>query len=70
MFYIGLYRESIKILSETKKPRALIWYVASPSGPLPSLFKFCPLGQKLLHPRDHMFYIGLYRENMGKKILS
>ena len=23
-----------------------MWYVASPSGPLPSLFKLCPMDQK------------------------
>ena len=37
-----------------------------PSGPLPSLFKLCPWGQKWAHPWGHMFYIGLYRENMKK----
>ena len=44
MFYIGLYREK---KNETTRPRALhdIWYVASPSRPLPSLFKLCAWGQ-------------------------
>ena len=27
-----------------------IWYVASPSGPLPSLIKLCPRDQKMLRP--------------------
>ena len=41
MFYIGLYREQHEkiFLSETTRPRVDIWYVVSPSGPLPSLFK-------------------------------
>ena len=40
-------------------------YEASSSGPLPSLFKLCSWGQKFLpRPRGHMFYIGLYRENI------
>ena len=38
-----------------------IGYIASPSGPLPSLFKLCPWGQKW-PARGNMFYIGLYRE--------
>ena len=36
-----------------------IWYVASPNGPLPSLYKLCPLGQKRPRPVGHMFYIGV-----------
>ena len=36
-----------------------IWYVASPSGLLQSLFKLWPWG-----PWGHMFYICLYRENI------
>ena len=39
-----------------------IWYVASPSGPLPSLFKLSPLAQKWRQLGGHMFNIGLYRE--------
>ena len=37
-FYIGLYREYMKV-SSCLNHRVDIWYVASPSGPLPSLFK-------------------------------
>ena len=51
------------------KPEGLdlaIWYVASPSGPLPSLFKLYPLGQKCPRTRGHMSYIGLFRQNMKK----
>ena len=43
-----------------------ILYVASPSRPLPSLFKLCPWGQKWLRLGGHMFYIGLYREKHEK----
>ena len=44
--------------SETIGPRALIiWYVASPSGPLLKLFNLCPLGQKWPRPGGHMFFI-------------
>ena len=46
-----------------------IWYVASSSGPVPSLFKLCPWDHELPHPRSHMFNIGLYSENVNK-ILS
>ena len=35
-----------------------IWYVASTSGPKPSLFKLCVWGQKWAGPGGHMFYIG------------
>ena len=31
-----------------------IWYVASPSGPLQSLFMWCPWGQNWPCPRGHM----------------
>ena len=44
----------------------LIWYVASPGGPLPSLFKLYPWSQKWPRPVGHMFYRGLYREKMKK----
>ena len=47
-----------------------MWFVASPSGPLPSLFKLCLLGQNWPRPRGQMFYIGLYREVQGKIFLS
>ena len=35
IFNVGLYKESIKIFSDNLD----IWYVASPSGTWPSLFK-------------------------------
>ena len=56
MFYIGLYREKHEkiFLSETIGLRALIFgFVASPSGPLPSLFKLCPWDQKWPCPKCH-----------------
>ena len=34
-------------LFETTRPNLDIWYIASSSGPLPSLFKLCPWGQKI-----------------------
>ena len=50
-----------------QKARAFdIWYIASPSGPLPRLFKLLPWGQKWLHPGADIFYIDLYRENLQK----
>ena len=47
-----------------------IWYVASHSGPLPSLFKYYPWGQKWPCPRGHMFNTGLYWENMKKSSMK
>ena len=50
-----------------------IWYVASPGGPLPSLFKSCPCCRKWSHPWGHMFYIGsyeVYGEQHEKILLS
>ena len=47
-----------------------IWFEASPSEPLPSLFKLYLWGQKWPHPRGHMIYIGLYREKHEKIFLS
>ena len=60
MFYIGLYLERTWNYLLGLDP----WYlvcIASPNGPLPSLFKLC----LALH-QGHMFYIGSYRENMKK----
>ena len=70
MFYKGLYRNLHgKILSKSTRHRALVFgYVASPSGPLPKLFKLCSCGQKWARPRGHRFCIGLYRENMNKSL--
>ena len=49
-----------------------IWYVASHSGPLPSLFKLFYWGQRWPCARGHMFYMFyvLCREKHGKTILS
>ena len=47
-----------------------IWYVPPPGGPPPNLFKLSSWGQKWLRPGGHMFYIGLYRENIYKFFLS
>ena len=59
MFYIGLYRKNIK-KSSCLKPQGLEswynWYVASPSGPLPSWFKLCPWGKKWPAPGSHPKY--------------
>ena len=58
MFFIGLhvhvYRENIKQSSCLKQQGLetnFSWYVSSPSGPLPSLFKYGPGS----HPGGHMF---------------
>ena len=73
MLYIGLNRGKHKkiFLSETIRPRALIfWYVASPCGLLPSLFKLCPWGQKWPCLGGHLLYEDLYREKHEKIFLS
>ena len=44
-----------------------IWYVASPGGPLPSLFKLCPWSLKWPHPGGHIFNKGLNSEKHKKK---
>ena len=68
MLYIDLYRVKHKkiFLSKTTRPRLDIWYEASSSRLLPSLFKLYSWGQKWPRPGGHMFYIGLYRENVKK----
>ena len=66
---IGLYRAT-SFLSETIRPWSLdIWYVVSLSGPLPNLFKIYCWGQKWPRLRGHMFYKGLYGEDMKKNLL-
>ena len=70
MLNIGIYRENMKI-SSCLKPQSLdIWYVASLSVPLPSLFKLCPWGQKWPNPGGHMFYIALFRANMKNRLVG
>ena len=49
MLYTGLYKENHEkiFMSLNHKAYSLdIWYVASPSKPLPSLFKLCHRGPK------------------------
>ena len=69
IFYIGLYREMWKnLLVWNHKALCLdIWYVASPSGPLPSLFKLCPWGEKWSRPgvMFYMAYIGRYMKKFS-----
>ena len=43
-----------------------IWYVASPSGPLPSLFKLCPWGQKRPCPGVTCLTLAYIGKNMKK----
>ena len=43
-----------------------IWYLASPGGPLPSLFILCPWDQKWPSPRGLMLYVGLHSEKHEK----
>ena len=54
---IGTKKENFKnlLLWNLKAWSLDIWYVASPSGPLPSLFKWCPWGQNWPHPGGHKF---------------
>ena len=61
MPYIGLNREKHEkiFLSESIRPRAMIF------GMEHHLVDF-PLGQKWPSPWGHIFYIGLYRENIEK----
>ena len=72
IFYKGLYREKHgKIfLSETIRHRTLIFGMYHH---LVDLYQVClkmPQGAKMARPRGHMFYIGLYRENHEKIVLS
>ena len=61
--------KTLKIfLSEITRPRALVFGVASSSGPLPNLFKLCPWGQKWSRPQGYMFLHS--RENMKKSCLK
>ena len=64
MLCINFYRENMKkiFLSETIRPRALILGMKHH----PSLFNLCPWVQKWAHLGGHIFYIGLYRENMKR----
>ena len=69
MFYIGFYRGNVKKSSCLKPQRAIsldIWFVASPSGPLPSLFKSYPWGWKWPAPGSNVLQRLIYRENVKK----
>ena len=43
-----------------------IWYVASPSRPLSSIFSNYGLGPNRFHPWGRLVHIGLYSENYKK----
>ena len=65
MFYIGLYRENMKkkFLSGTRRPRLLIFGIKHHQVDLQVCSNYRPQA-KNGHPWSHMFYIGLYRENV------
>ena len=52
MFYIGLYSENKKnlLVLDQKACTIDIWYLASPSGPLPSFFHIKGLGPEMTRP--------------------
>ena len=67
--YIGLYRENMetKPLSETIRPRALIFGMCSIIKLSYQVFQIMPLRlKKIAPPRGPKFYIGLYREKHEK----
>ena len=68
MFHLGLYREKHEIifLSETIRYSLDIWYVASQSGPLPSLFKLDPGVKNGPGPGLHVLHRLIYGKNMKK----
>ena len=52
------HREILRnLLCNCKAQSFDIWYVASPKGCLPRLFKLCPPGPKRPRPRDYQFFI-------------
>ena len=72
------YKDAKNLLSRTSRPGAMgtcIWYVASPSEPLPSLFKLWPLGRKMAPTPGvscfiyfliiHVLTYSLYRADFG-----
>ena len=67
-FYIGSYRDKHekKILSETVCHRALIFGIKHHLVDSTKFVQIMPLVPKMGPPGGHMFYIGLYRENMKK----
>ena len=71
MFYIGLYREQHEkiFLSETTRPRALIFGMQYHVVDLYQVCSNYSPGAKNWRPGGHMFYIGLYREQHEKHLL-
>ena len=68
MFHIGLYGDNVEktSLSETTRPRALIFGL---SHHLVDLYQVCSnntRGAKMAQPRGQMFSIGLFMENLKK----
>ena len=66
MFYIGLFKEKHEhiFLSETTRPRALMFGM---EHHLVNLCQVCSNyipGATMARPGGHVFYKGLYRENM------
>ena len=68
MFYIGLYRENVKIfLSEPTRPRALIFGMEYHLVDLYQVSStYTPWANKSPCPGGQMFYIGFYRESVKK----
>ena len=58
-----LHRENVEKSCLIQKAWAIdIWYIASSSGPLPSLFELYSWGQKWSRPGGQLYYMGLYRK--------
>ena len=55
-----------KILSETTRHTALIFGMENQLMNLAKFVQIISVGQKMACPRYHVFYIGLYWENMKK----
>ena len=72
MFYIGLYSKNIKkILSEQYGLESLSLVCSITRCTSTKFVQIMPLGlKKWPHPREHIFYIGLYSEKHEKNFLS
>ena len=72
MLYIDLYREKHEniFLSETTRPRALIFGMKHHLVDSYQVVQIIPLGPKMARHGGHMFYIGFYREQHEKIFLS
>ena len=68
MFYISLYRERMNKFSCLKpqgiEPLCLVCCITSLTST--KFVKIMLLGPKMVQFQSHMFYFGLYRENMKK----